>query len=207
MSTAPTTLVVATGNRGKIRELTSLLGYLPVNVVSVADVLGQKPVVVEDEDTFAENALKKAVAIGNAVGMLTLADDSGLEVDALGGRPGVRSARFAGESASDEENNAALLAALAGLSGDKRRARYRCALALVDPRRNAAPIIVEGICEGFIAHAPRGSEGFGYDPLFFVEGEGKTMAELDLVQKNRLSHRARAVAALRPQIELLLGAG
>jgi len=206
MSAAPSTLVVATGNRGKIRELISLLGDLPLNVVSVADVLGQKPAVAEDEDTFAQNACKKAVAIGSAVGMLTLADDSGLEVDALGGRPGVRSARFAGENASDEQNNAALLAALAGFSGDKRRARYRCALALFDPRRDGVPIIVEGVCEGFIAHAPRGNGGFGYDPLFFMEGEGKTMAELDLAQKNRISHRAHAVTALRPRLELLLGA-
>lgn len=203
------TLVVATGNRGKLEELRALLAGLPVEVRSVAEALKEPPVVVEDGETFADNATKKARTVGHATMMLTLADDSGLEVDALGGRPGVRSARFAHERATDAENNAALLAALDTLGDPPSpagfRARFRCVLALVDPYTNGGePRIVEGTCEGTITRAPRGSGGFGYDPLFVVEGTEKTMAELREDEKNRISHRARAFAALRPLLERVL---
>jgi XTP/dITP diphosphohydrolase len=203
------TLVVATTNRGKLEELSALLADLPVCVRSVGDVLRDPPTVVEDGTTFAENAAKKATEIARTTMMLTLADDSGLEVDALDGRPGVRSARFAHARATDAENNAALLAALEALSDppDPRgfRARFRCVLALVDPFTSGGePRLVEGSCEGTITRTPRGAGGFGYDPLFVVEGTDRTMAEIGEDEKNRVSHRARAFAALRPLLEQLL---
>jgi XTP/dITP diphosphohydrolase len=208
------TLVLATNNRGKIEELRSLLADLPVDVEGVADRLPDPPRVVEDGVTFADNALKKARAVAHATRMLSLADDSGLELDALGGRPGVRSARFAGEHATDEENNAALLAALQAL-GDPRAthagrfpARFRCALALVDPSAQGSEgRVFEGVCDGTIARTPRGHAGFGYDPIFVVAGSNRTMAELSPEEKNRISHRARALAALRPVLEQLVRKG
>src|ERR1700722_2372270 len=209
MATYKETLVVATGNRGKLEELRALLAGLPIEVRAVADVMHEPPVVVEDAETFAGNAIKKARAVAAATMMLTLADDSGLEVDVLGGRPGVRSARFAHERATDAENNAALLAALDALGDPPATqgfaARFRCALALVDPFTSAGePRTVEGVCEGTVTRLPRGSGGFGYDPLFVVEGSERTMAELAEQEKNRLSHRARAFAALRPLLEGVL---
>ena len=199
-------LVVATSNRGKLDELRALLAALPLEVLSLADVGADTITIVEDGATFEANATKKALAVANATHMMTLADDSGLEVDALGGRPGVRSARFAHDRATDAENNAALLAELGNLddapSGGY-SARFRCVLALVDPYTDeGAPHLVEGTCEGMITSAPRGSFGFGYDPLFVVRAAaGKTMAELSPEEKNALSHRARAFAALVPAIE------
>src|SRR5580698_6538067 len=197
------TLVVATTNRGKLEELRALLAGLPIAVRSMGEVMREPPTVVEDGTTFAENAAKKATEIARTTMMLTLADDSGLEVDALDGRPGVRSARFAHARATDAENNAALLAALEALSDppDPRgfRARFRCVLALLDPFTGGGePRMVEGACEGTITRTPRGSGGFGYDPLFVVAGTGKTMAELDGETKNRVSHRGAAFAALLP---------
>jgi XTP/dITP diphosphohydrolase len=204
------TLVVATGNRGKLEELRALLSELPVDVVGVGEVLREPPHIVEDGVTFADNAIKKAVAIAHATMMLTLADDSGLEVDILEGRPGVRSARFAHERATDAENNAALLSEL-GLLGEPAeagqgfRACFRCVLALVDPYTGGgAPRTVEGVCEGAITRTPRGSGGFGYDPLFVLPGGDKTMAELSDDEKNRVSHRSTAFAALRPVLEEVL---
>ncbi len=207
-------LVVATTNRGKLDELRHLLSGLDVEVLSVQDV-SKKPIhVVEDGDTFEANAVKKAREVAAATMMLTLADDSGLEVDALGGAPGVRSARFAGERATDAENNAALLAALDALTLDEAgtrsgdfKARFRCVLALVDPFvRDGEPFVVEGTCEGKITRTPRGSGGFGYDPLFLVEGSDKTMAELTEDEKNSMSHRARAAQKLRLVLEKTLAA-
>ena len=203
------TLVVATGNKGKLEELRALLAGLPIEVRSAAEMLGDAPAVEEDGETFAANATKKARQIAHATMMLTLADDSGLEVDALAGRPGVRSARFAHARATDAENNAALLAALEALgdppSSEGYPARFRCVLALVDPYTNGGdPRTVEGVCEGIITRAPRGSGGFGYDPLFVVGSTDKTMAELADGEKNRISHRARAFAALRPMLEKVL---
>jgi XTP/dITP diphosphohydrolase len=202
------TLVVATTNRGKLEELRALLEGLPVDVESAADVLRDPPSVVEDGDTFAANARKKALAVGRLTMMMTIADDSGLEVDALHGRPGVKSARFAHDRATDAENNAALLSALEALSDAESAsfpARFRCVLALYDPFTNGGePRLVEGVCEGAITRTPRGSGGFGYDPLFVVADTGKTMAELDASEKNRISHRAKAFAALRPLLERVI---
>jgi XTP/dITP diphosphohydrolase len=206
-------LVVATNNRGKLDELRALLSPLGVEVLSAKDVTKREIVVVEDGETFEDNAKKKAVTVAGITMMLTLADDSGLEVDALGGAPGVRSARFAGERATDAENNAALLAALDSLDGDPAGtrtsesypARFRCVLALVDPFvKEGEPIVVDGVCEGTITRTPRGSGGFGYDPLFVVTGAGKTMAELGEDEKNQISHRGRAFAKLRLVLEKLL---
>ncbi len=201
-------LVVATSNRGKRDELRLLLEELPLEVQSVGDILRDPPAIVEDGETFAANAQKKAAMVARMTMMMTLADDSGLEVDMLHGRPGVRSARFAHPRATDAENNAALLAALEALAdaeSDAFRARFRCVLALVDPFMNGGePRTVEGVCEGAITRTPRGSGGFGYDPLFVVDDTGKTMAELEPSQKNRLSHRAKAFAALRPLLERVL---
>jgi XTP/dITP diphosphohydrolase len=208
MSTQRDTLVVATGNRGKLEELRALLVGVPVQVLGVSEVLSPPPHVVEDGATFAENAIKKARAVARATMMLTVADDSGLELDVLGGRPGVRSARFAHDRATDAENNAALLTALASISepaGEGFPARFQCVLALVDPFTGGGEArTVSGICEGTIIRAPRGSGGFGYDPLFVVAGTDRTMAELGEHEKNRLSHRARAFAALRPLLEDVL---
>jgi len=209
-------LVVATQNRGKLDELRALLTPLGLQVLSPQDVAKREIVVVEDGDTFDANAKKKAQTVAGITMMLTVADDSGLEVDALGGAPGVRSARFAGERATDAENNAALLAALDTLDADPSldphtrtselyTARFRCVLALVDPFvRDGEPYLVEGTCEGKITRTPRGSGGFGYDPLFLVDGTDKTMAELTDEEKNRISHRARAFEKLRLVLEKVL---
>ncbi|MGA2448490.1 MAG: RdgB/HAM1 family non-canonical purine NTP pyrophosphatase [Polyangiaceae bacterium] len=202
-------LVVATTNRGKLAELADLVNHLPLEVCAVSDVLSAPPHIVEDGTTFADNALKKARTVARSTGMLTLADDSGLEVDALGGRPGVKSARFARDGATDAENNAALLAALDEVArkagATSRSARFRCVLALVDPRTpHAEQHTVEGVCEGAIERTPHGRGGFGYDPIFLVAGSDKTMAELPLEEKNRISHRARAWTALLPLLEKVL---
>lgn len=198
-------LVVATGNRGKLAEIRAILEGLPIDVLGVSEV-SSPPTVVEDGETFVANALKKARAVAEVCRMVTLADDSGLEVDALGGRPGVRSARYAHDGASDAENNARLLAELAEEPTERRSARFRCALALVDPWAEAErrERVVEATCEGRIAEQPSGRGGFGYDPLFVVIDRGCTMAELPEAEKNRVSHRGRALEALRPVLEQLL---
>ena len=204
------TLVVATSNRGKLEELRALLEGLPIELRTMSDVGAgpDKVKIVEDGATFEENAIKKARAVAEATMTLTLADDSGLEVDALGGAPGVRSARFASERATDAENNAALLSRLEELAGDSGEtafpARFRCVIALVDPYGNFEPHLSEGRCEGAVTRTPRGTGGFGYDPLFVVEGGDKTMAELEAEEKNRISHRALACLRMRPVLERLL---
>jgi XTP/dITP diphosphohydrolase len=200
-------LCLATTNHGKLIELRALLGDLPVELVPLGTALPGRPQAVEDGATFLDNARIKARAASTAAMMVTLAEDAGLEVDALGGRPGVRSARFAGEGATDAENNAALLEALAEVEDDQRTARFRCVMVLIDPwgEGEAREIVAEGRCEGTIARQPRGGGGFGYDPLFVVDGQaGRTMAELADDEKNRVSHRARAAAALRPALAALV---
>jgi XTP/dITP diphosphohydrolase len=202
-------LVVATSNRGKLEEFRALLAGLPVRVHTIEEACAKPPVIVEDGVTFEENAVKKARAVAAVSMMLTLADDSGLEVDALAGAPGTRSARYAHDRATDAENNAALLASLAALPdavGTRPlSARFRCVLALIDPyASDPLPVVVEGRCEGTLTRTPRGSGGFGYDPLFVVDGADKTMAELTEAEKNALSHRARAFAALRPVLEQVI---
>jgi XTP/dITP diphosphohydrolase len=195
------TVVVATANRGKIRELKSLLAALPIQLVSMGDVSGRPIEIVEDADTFIGNAKKKAHAVAASTALPTLADDSGLEVDALDGLPGVRSARYAGERATDAENNRKLLGALEALGpGAPRTARFRCAVVFFDPARPDAESVTEGTCEGEITGAPRGGGGFGYDPIFLVSGAGMTMAELPDDEKNRISHRARAIEHMVPNL-------
>jgi XTP/dITP diphosphohydrolase len=192
------TIVLATTNHGKILELRALLGDLPIQFLSMTEVLGEALSIVEDGATFEDNALIKAKAVARATRTWALADDSGLEVDALGGRPGVRSARFAHERATDAENNAALLRELENIDEGARSARFRCVLSLVNPWQESEVHVAEGSCEGSIARASRGNGGFGYDPLFVVAGQdGKAMAELSETEKNRVSHRARAVHSLR----------
>jgi XTP/dITP diphosphohydrolase len=198
------TLVLASTNEGKLVELRALLANLPVQVVSVRDVLGEPLQVAETGHTFDENATLKARAVCDATGLVSLADDSGLEVVALGGRPGVRSARFAHEHATDAENNAALLSELEHVESADRRACFRCVLALVTPYSTEVQR-AEGTCAGVIARTPRGSGGFGYDPLFLVDGQGgRSMAELSADEKNEVSHRARAVRALKPLLTELV---
>jgi XTP/dITP diphosphohydrolase len=216
-----TSLLIATGNSHKVEEIRSILGD-PFVYLSLKD-LTDAPVVVEDADTFAGNAAKKALQLAEWLepqmqhlrtkdqpeSTYVLADDSGLEVDALGGAPGVYSARFAaldrkqpGNSA-DTDNNAKLLGLLQQVPPAQRTARFRCALALVavdsrSPWRK--PQLFEGICEGRIAQAPSGHGGFGYDPLFVPKGFQESFAELGTALKNRLSHRARALAALKARL-------
>lgn len=184
-------IVLATGNNGKIREFSGLLEGVFGRIISLND-LESPPDVVEDGATFRENALKKARAIAAYSGKPALADDSGLAVDALGGRPGVFSARYAGEGATDRDNITKLLAELG--SSENRKARFVCVLALVTP--DGKEMTAEGTCEGVIITEPRGEGGFGYDPVFFLPEMGKTMAEIPPELKNRLSHRACAAQAL-----------
>ena len=200
-------VVMATSNEGKLSELKALLGDLPLQLLSAASVLGHPFSINEDGSTLEANAVAKAKAASSATGLIALADDSGLEVDALGGRPGVRSARFAHERATDAENNAALLRELEEIGDDDRRARFRCVLALVNPWTPDVIDTVEGSCEGLIARAPRGSGGFGYDPLFIVpELGGRAMAELAEAEKNAVSHRSRAARAMRRVLLQMLDA-
>jgi len=191
----PARLVLATGNPGKRRELAEILAPDGVEVLGVADVASDGWSVVEDGATFLENARLKAHDLARRAGMPALADDSGLEVDALGGRPGVRSARYAGAHATDAANVARLLDELAGVSDERRVAAFRCALVLAWPDGTA--VEAEGRCEGWIACTPRGHGGFGYDPVFIDPASGRSFAELPTAAKNAFSHRRRALDALR----------
>jgi XTP/dITP diphosphohydrolase len=188
-------VVLATGNAGKLGEMQALLADLGLEVVPQAQYA--VPAADETGDTFWANALLKARHAAAWTGRPAIADDSGLEVDALGGAPGVYSARFAGPGASDADNNVRLLAALEGVPLARRTARYRCAIAYVRDAADSAPLIAEAQWEGRIASAPRGAGGFGYDPLFIVGSGTQTAAELDAEQKNRLSHRGQALQALK----------
>jgi XTP/dITP diphosphohydrolase len=183
-------LFVATRNRNKVRELEALLRDTELTLCSYRD-FGDLPEVPEEGNTLRENAIAKAVTLAKRTGLLTMADDSGLEVDALGGRPGVLSARYAGPHATDKENNEKLLGELKGVPDQGRTARFRCAIALATPEGLVA--VVEAACDGRIATEERGSEGFGYDPLFIKDEYVKTFAELPLELKNRVSHRALAL--------------
>ncbi len=183
---------MATNNPGKLREYSSLLRGCGYDLVTPADK-GIDIKLEETGNTFAENAVLKAKTLASASSLMTLADDSGLEVDALNGAPGVRSARYAGGHASDADRMALLLKNLDGVPVDRRTARFRCVIAIVDTVGNFR--LAEGTIEGFIAVAPKGDKGFGYDPVFLLPGLGKTMAELQPEEKNRLSHRALAARA------------
>ena len=185
-----TELVVATQNQGKMREIRDLLKEFDLKITSIADY-PDAPEIIEDGETFADNAVKKAVALARHTGKLAMGEDSGLEVTALDNRPGVYSARFAGEEATDETNNAKLLELLKDVPASRRQARYRCCAALVQGDKTLT--MVEGSCSGLITTEARGTNGFGYDPLFLIEEHDKTFGELDLSVKAQMSHRARAM--------------
>ena len=191
------TLLIATTNAGKFREFAELLGDLPIALKSIAE-FADAPEVPEEGATYAANALHKALSLARWSGCSALADDSGLEVDALRGAPGVHSARYAGPAQDSAANVAKLLAALEGVPLAQRTARFRCSLAVARP--DAATLIVEATCEGYITEAPRGSAGFGYDPVFLYPPLRQTFAEIPAAVKNRLSHRARACERLRPRL-------
>jgi XTP/dITP diphosphohydrolase len=203
-------LLIATRSAHKLRELRELLGLDDGELVTLDD-LGIEGEPVEDGATFEANAAIKARFGLRASGLPTLADDSGIEVDALGGGPGVRTRRYAGETATDDANNAKLLAALHGLPPDRRRARYVCALALalpdrVGPRGGVALITTRGTCRGRIATEPRGTGGFGYDPIFEPASEppgGRTLGLWSSAEKHRISHRARAARRMAPRLAAL----
>jgi len=193
------TIVIATRNRGKSAEITEFLKDYPVELKDLND-FGPIPEPVEDGRTFEENAYKKASFTAKILGLPALADDSGLEVEALGGAPGVYSARYSGPDATDEDNNNKLLLELSGT--ENRKAHFRCVLSLAVP--SGAALTYEAFSEGVILEAPRGANGFGYDPLFYYPAEGKTFAEMGREEKSRVSHRGRALAELRTEFEKVI---
>jgi XTP/dITP diphosphohydrolase len=206
-------LLLASANRGKLRELRAILEGLPVELVGLDDAgAGEPPEVEETGDTFLENALLKARVYADWSGLAAVADDSGLEVDALGGAPGVRSARYAGQGAGDQANLDKLLAELTGVPPERRTARFRCTAVLVDPGWGSGGLKpgspegrgewhAEAAWEGRLLDAPRGTGGFGYDPVFVPDGWDRTSAEVDQATKDAASHRGKAFRALRPAIE------
>jgi XTP/dITP diphosphohydrolase len=196
-------VIVATSNRGKLAEIRAALTFPGWEFVTAADLGADSPEVEEDGETFIDNALIKAFAYRDLFRLPALADDSGLVVDALNGDPGVRSARYAGEHATDDENNTLLLRNLAGVPTLQRGAHFQCGMVYVD--EHSMPTAAYGVCEGSVGMAPRGDGGFGYDPLFLPAATpGRTMAELDMDEKNAISHRGHALRALRDR---LLGEG
>ena len=189
-------VIIATKNTGKAREFQALLGKKGIEVKSLLD-FPNSPDVEEKGITFAENAILKAEAMARYFHTIVIADDSGLSIDALHGRPGVYSARYAGEEKNDQKNIAKVLEELKGVPFEKRTARFHFALAVAAPGRRTT--VVEGTCEGYITEAPKGENGFGYDPIFYVPQKGKTMSELSKEEKNQISHRAKALAKLEKQ--------
>lgn len=194
-----TKILLATANRGKIKEIKHILEGLDLEIVTLDDYPGLR-LPPEDGSTFRENALIKARAAASKTGVAALADDSGLEVDFLGGLPGIRSARYAGTGASDRDNWLKLLKELDGAPEEKRSARFRCAVALVWP--DGGEEVFEGSFEGVISAEPKGAHGFGYDPVFFIPAMGKTAAELTPDEKNSVSHRAKALEKLKNRLEM-----
>ena len=199
-----TKLLVGTNNPGKVREYEELLTDLPETLeITFPAREGLMLEVEESGETFEENARIKALAYAQASGLISLADDSGLEVDALGGAPGVHSARYAGPATSDVDRYRKLLDALANIPAGQRSARFRCVVALALPEGTVHT--ADGFCEGEIGFAPRGEHGFGYDPVFVAKGHGgRTMAELPPDVKNEISHRARALLAIQPVLRTLI---
>lgn len=191
-------LLIASANKGKVAEYRALLHGLDCELLSLSDV-GLDGDIPETGTTFEENARIKAVECAARSGLLTLADDSGLEVEALGGEPGIRSARYAGEHATDADRVAYLLQKLRGVPPERRGARFVCVIAIATPSGEVA--FCTGVCPGSIVTEPRGESGFGYDPAFLLPDLGLTMAQLPPEVKNRLSHRGRAAAAARPVIQ------
>lgn len=198
-------LIVASNNAHKIKEIKEILKDIPLEVLSLREA-GVDADVEETGSTFLENAFLKAKGIWSMVDdAMVLADDSGLSVEVLGGAPGIYSARFAGEHGNDRKNNEKLLGLLAGKEGQERRASFVCAMVLVT--EDGREIDVEGRIDGIVAEAERGSNGFGYDPVFYLEEYGKTFAEMDSDTKNRISHRANALSKLKLELQKLLGVG
>jgi len=196
-------VVLASRNRDKLRELSSLFAELPLALKAAADLPGV-PEVEEDGETLEANALKKARAVAAATGELSLADDTGLEVDALGGAPGVHAARYAGPGATYADNCRRLLGALEGVPPPRRTARFRTVMALVDPTGKVGERVVEGALEGRILTEERGRRGFGYDPVFYVPSLERTLAELEPDEKNRISHRAVAARRMLEELRAIL---
>lgn len=194
--TSPQRLVIATSNPHKIEEFRALLGDIPFELVSPVE-LGLDLEVDETGTTFDENARLKAVAYANAARLLALADDSGIEIDALGGEPGIYSARWAGPDVSYPERFRRIEQRLAGVPDAERTARYRCAIAIAEPAPGGVVAVVEGTLEGMVARVARGTGGFGYDPIFYVPELGRTVGEMSPEEKHRISHRARAAVAAR----------
>jgi XTP/dITP diphosphohydrolase len=194
-------LIIATCNQHKVKEIKAIWPDLPLSVLSLAET----PYKIKLEETgssFLENAIQKASRVADQVEGFVLADDSGIEVDALDGQPGVFSARYAGPRATDKQNNEKLLTALEGIPWEKRMARYHCVIALIDLQKKV--YLSEGICEGMIAFKTSGRRGFGYDPIFYLPEYGATMAQLPLKVKNQISHRAKALSKTRILLDRLL---
>jgi XTP/dITP diphosphohydrolase len=197
-------VVVATRNRHKVKEIGVLLAEAGLAIETVTiDEIAPGAELVENEETFEGNALAKARQASVACGLPAIADDSGIEADALGGAPGVRSARWAGEPCDDVRNNEKMLSEMMRVPSEKRTARYRCAAAFVDPGTGSERVCT-GACEGVLLTAPRGGGGFGYDPLFLIPSLGQTMAEITLDEKNKLSHRATAFRSLAQSLRQAL---
>ncbi len=192
-------LVLATTNKNKIKEFQEMVKDFPIEIRSVGD-FGPIPECIEDGETFEENAYKKALHTAKILGLPAIADDSGLEVEALEGAPGVYSARYAGESATDQENCDKLLLELTG--EENRKAAFKCVLSIAVPSGPA--LTYEGSCEGVILHEKRGESGFGYDPLFYYEPFNKTFAECNMEEKNKVSHRGKALAELASEFDKVL---
>jgi XTP/dITP diphosphohydrolase len=194
----PIRLLIATRNEGKLREYERLLAGLPVTLTFLSEerILEE---VEEAGETFSQNAILKAEGYARISGLLTLADDSGLEVDALDGEPGVHSARYAGPQATDEDRYQLLLERMRDAPWEERRARFRCVIAVAEPEGGVWT--TEGTCEGVITLAPKGEHGFGYDPIFYLPDQEQTMAQLAPEVKNRMSHRARAAQRIRPVLK------
>ncbi len=200
MKKLPDKLLIATKNKGKVNEIRSLLGDIPILLLPL-NSFPHLPDVLEDGETFRENALKKAGIVAHSSGVVTLADDSGLCIDALDGRPGVLSARYAGERASDAEKCARILHEMEHVPDELRTARFVCIIALVTPQ--GEEMVFKGTCEGIIIREMRGAAGFGYDPIFYYPGSGCTFAEMDSEAKNRVSHRGRALREFRNYLKEL----
>jgi XTP/dITP diphosphohydrolase len=196
----PSRLLVATNNRGKLWEYGELLKGIPFELTTLSEQ-GITEEVEETASSLKQNAIHKATAYAKLSGLTTMADDSGLEVDALGGEPGPLSRRYAGDNVSDTERNDYLLAKLRDVTREKRTARFRCVIAIAMPEGKVKTC--EGVCEGIIAFDAKGEEGFGYDPIFYLPELDKRMAELSLAEKNRISHRAKAAQKARRILERL----
>lgn len=194
-------ILFATTNRGKVKELTEAFGQagIAVKLITSAD-LSSPPIVEEYGTTFEQNAKLKAHELADFSGKVTIADDSGLMVDALNGAPGVRSARFAGEEHNDRKNNAKLLVELGGVPLEKRTAKFNTTIVASMPGKFDCDLVVSGQCTGQILIAPQGEDGFGYDPLFYVPEKGKTFAEMNVDEKNSVSHRGRAIKQLLKEL-------